>query len=128
VPNVLDYLPAQRAVMSAMIILFASVQISLVLHNETLRQALAAHRGFLRRNAGQFGWFLLICALHFFVLVAADAIIRGAIRDQALPLIVWKVVYVLARAFLTGWLLAAWVCLFRRCEAARIGQESWIRY
>ena len=128
VPNVLDYLPAQRALMSAIIILFASVQISLVLHNETLRQALAAHRGFLRRNAGQFGWFLLICALHFFLLVTADAIMRGAIHDQALPLIVWKVVYVLARAFLTGWLLAAWVCLFRRCEAARIGQESWIRY
>lgn len=128
VPNVLDYLPAQRAIMSGLIILFASVQISLVLHNETLGKALTAHREFLRRNAGQFGWFLLVSALHFFLLVTADAIVRGAIGDQAAPLILWKALYVLARAFLTGWLLAAWVRLFRQCEAARIGQESWIAF
>lgn len=128
VPNVLDYLPAQRAIMSGVIILFASVQISLVLHNETLHKALAAHRDFLRRNAGQFGWFLLVAALHFFLLVAADAIVRGAIAEQTAPLILWKATYVLARAFLTGWLLAAWVCLYRRCETARIGQETWIAY
>jgi hypothetical protein len=128
VPNVLDYLPAQRALMSGIIILFASVQISLVLHNETLRQALAAQRQFLRRNAGQFGWFLLVSALHFFLLVTADAIVRGAVGDQPAPLILWKAIYVLARAFLTGWLLAAWVRLFRQCETGRIGQETWIAY
>ena len=34
-PGVLDYLPLQRVIMSALIIVFCSVQVSLVLHNET---------------------------------------------------------------------------------------------
>ncbi len=128
IPNVLDYLPVQRAVMSALIILFSSVQISLVLHNEKLREAIAAHRLFLQQNAVRFGWFLLICALHFFFLIAADAIVRGAIAERTAVLLIWKAIYVLARGFLTGWLLASWVCLFRQCETARIGQETWIAY
>src|SRR5438270_5754673 len=79
VPGVLDYLPLERFIMSALIISFASVQISLVLHNETLRAALSAHREFIRRNAFRFGWFLLIAALHFFFLTACDVIVRTAV-------------------------------------------------
>lgn len=128
VPNVLDYLPLERIAMSGLIILFCSVQISLVLHNETLGAAVRAHRDFIRRNAGRFGWFVLICGLHYVVLVAVDAVMRGAIADRAAAAILWKLMYVLLRGFITGWLLAAWVCLFRQCETARIGQESWIPY
>ncbi|MFL6584570.1 MAG: hypothetical protein ACJ8KU_08640, partial [Chthoniobacterales bacterium] len=123
IPNVLDWLPLQRAVMGTLLILFCSVQISLVLHNEKLREAIRAHWEFLRRNAGRFGWFLLIAGLQFFILVSADAIMRGAIADRTPALLMWKALYVLARAFVTGWLLASWVCLFRQCETARIGQE-----
>ena len=128
VPGVLDYLPLERVIMSALIILFASVQISLVLHNETLRDALRAHREFIRRNAFRFGWFLLIAALHFFFLTACDAIVRTAIADRVVAVIIWKIFYVLARGLITGWLLASWVCLFRQCETRRANQETWIRY
>lgn len=128
IPDVLDYLPRERLVMSVLIILFSSVQISLVLHNEKLRQAIHAHWLFLRNNPGRFGWFLLIAAMHFFLLMAADAIVRGAIADRTMAIIIWKVVYVFARGLITGWLLAAWVCLFRQCETGRINQESWIAY
>ena len=128
IPDVLDYLPLERLVMSVLIILFSSVQISLVLHNEKLREAIRAHWLFLRQNAGRFGWFLLIAAMHFFLLMAADAIVRGAIADRTVAFIIWKLVYVFARGLITGWLLAAWVCLFRQCETGRINQESWIRY
>ena len=76
-PDVLDYLPLQRALMVCFILAFSSVQISLVLHNENLREAIGAHCHFLWRNGYRFGWFLLICALHFFLLTAADAIVRG---------------------------------------------------
>jgi hypothetical protein len=127
-PGVLDYQPLERYFMSALIIAFSSVQISLVLHNESLRDAIRAHWQFIRRNFGRFGWFLLICAIHFFFLVAADAIMRGAIGDRTAPLIVWKMIYVVARGLVTGWLLASWVCLFRQCETGRINQETWIRY
>ena len=80
IPNVLDYQPLQRLVMCLFIIAFASVQVSLALHNEDLSEAIRAHFDFLRRNGGRFGWFLLICALHFFFLMSCDAIVRGAIE------------------------------------------------
>jgi len=128
IPNVLDYLPLQRLLMCLVIMLFASVQVSLALHNEKLREAIRAHRDFLRRNGGRFGWFLLICALHFFFIMAWDAIARAAIADRLIALIAWKCILVCARGFITGWLLASWVCLFRQYETGRIGQESWIQY
>lgn len=128
VPDVLDYLPFQRVLMCGLIISFASVQVSLALHNENLGDAIRAHREFIRRNGGRLGWFLLICALHFFFIMACDAIVRGAIADRLVALIIWKCIFVSVRGFITGWLLASWVCLFRQCETGRVDQESWIQY
>ena len=48
IPDVLDYLPIERVVMCGIIIAFSSVQISLALHNETLREAIHAHREFIQ--------------------------------------------------------------------------------
>jgi len=128
VPDVLDYLPLQRLIMSGLIILFSSVQISLALHNETLAEAVRAHRQFIRQNTGRFGWFLLICGLHFYFIIALDAVVRGAIADRLMALFFWKCLFAVLRGFITGWLLASWVCLFRQWETGRSAQESWIRY
>ncbi|HEV2994522.1 MAG TPA: hypothetical protein VGW99_01060 [Chthoniobacterales bacterium] len=128
IPGVLDYLPIERLVMSGLIITFCSMQISLALHNETLGEAFRAHLEFLRENAGRVGWFLLICALHFFFLMAGDAIVRGAIADRVIAVVLWKCVFICARGFITGWLLASWVCLFRRGETGHVYQQSWIQY
>jgi hypothetical protein len=128
VPGVLDFLPLERLIMSGLIIAFCSVQISLVLHNESLGAAFRAHREFIRRNLFRFAWFFLIAALHFFFLTACDAIVRGAVADRVAGVIVWKIIYVCVRGLITGWLLASWVCLFRQCETARANQETWIRY
>jgi len=128
VPDVLDYLPYERLVMSGLIIAFCSVQISLVLHNESLGAAVRAHFEFIRKNVFRFSWFLLIAGLHFFFLTACDAIVRGAVADRVVAMIGWKIIYVCVRGLITGWLLASWVCLFRQCEAARANQETWIAY
>jgi hypothetical protein len=128
IPDVLDYLPIERAVMCGLIIAFSSVQISLALHNETLHEAIRAHREFIRNNLGRFGWFLLICGIHFFFLTTADAIVRGAIADRAIVMIIWKSMFVFVRGFITGWLLASWVCLFRRGETGDVYQQTWIEY
>jgi hypothetical protein len=71
---------------------------------------------------------LLICALHFFLIMTCDAIVRGAIADRALALIIWKCIFVVARGLITGWLLASWVILFRQYDTGRLDQETWIRY
>ena len=128
IPDVLDYLPFERAIMCALILTFCSVQISLALHNETLREAIRAHREFVRNNLSRVGWFLLICAIHFFFLTTADAIVRGAIADRLIAMILWKSIFVLLRGFITGWLLASWVCLFRRGEKGDVYQQAWIEY
>jgi hypothetical protein len=128
IPDVLDYLPIERVVMCGLIIAFSSVQISLALHNETLRGAIRAHREFIRKNLNRFGWFLLICGIHFFILTAADAIIRGAIADRELAMILWRSIFVLVRGLVTGWLLASWVCLFRRGETGAVYQQALIEY
>ncbi|MGZ4982868.1 MAG: hypothetical protein ACXV9Q_02110 [Chthoniobacterales bacterium] len=127
-PGVLDYQPMERYVMSGLLVLFATVQISLVLHNESLPAALHAHWQFLRRNFTRFAWFVLICALHFFFLSMCDALVRSATADRLLAALIWKILYACGRGFVIGWLLASWVCLFRQCETGRIDQESWIRY
>ena len=82
----------------------------------------------IRRNAGCFGWFLLVCAMHFFFIIALDAVVRAAIADRLLALFIWKSVFVALRGVVTGWLLASWVCLFRQYETGRVNQERWIQY
>ncbi len=128
IPGVLDYLPAARVFMSGLIIVFCSMQISLALHNETLAEALSAHYRFVQHHAGRLGWFLVICGMHFFAIIVCDAIVRSAIADRLGALFVWKAVFACLRGLVTGWLLAAWVCLFRQCETGRFQQEKWIRY
>jgi hypothetical protein len=128
VPDVLDYLPLQRVFMSGFILAFCSVQISLVLHNETLREALRAHCQLIRHDFRRLAWFCLICALNFSLILVLDAIVRSAIADRTVVMIVWKSIFVFLRALVTGWLLASWVVLFRQCETGRIAQENWIRY
>ncbi len=128
VPGVLDYLPIGRGVMAVLLISFAAMQVSLVLHNETLAEAFRAHWQFVRRHSYRLVWFLLICALHFWFLSLADTVIRAAATERLLALLLWKIFYVLARAFVTGWLLASWVALFRQCEIGLVNRESWIRF
>jgi hypothetical protein len=128
IPDVLDYLPFERALMCGLIIAFCAMQISLALHNETLREANHAHWEFVRNNLSRVGWFLLICGMHFFFLTVADAIVRGAIADRPVTKILWGSLYVFVRGFIAGWLLASWVCLFRRGETSDVYQQTWIEY
>ncbi len=128
VPGVLDYLPIGRGVMAVLLIAFAALQVSLVLHNETLGEAFRAHWQFVRRHSYRLVWFLIICALHYWFLSLADSVVRAAATERLLALLLWKIFYVLARAFVTGWLLASWVALFRQCEIGLVNRESWIRY
>ena len=128
IPDVLDYLPIQRVVMSALIITFASVQVSLALHNESLREAIRAHFAFVRRNLRRFAWFLLIAGIHFFFLMSCDALARAAMADRVAASMIWTILFVCARGFITGWLLASWVCLFRQGETKHVAEQLWIQY
>src|SRR5207247_6784458 len=107
---------------------YVSLHNSLELHNDTLVEAFLAQSQFIRQNAGRFGWFLIICAVHFFAIMICDAILRSAIADRLGALFLWKLSFAFLRGIVTGWLLASWVCLFRQCETGRITGEKWIQY
>jgi hypothetical protein len=124
--DVLDYLPFQRVAMSAFLLAFCTIQVSLVLHNEKLREAMSAHGEFLRRHLVRLVWFLVIGFINFYLAMTLDAVMRAAIADRVVAVIAWKIVFVSIRALLTGWLLASWVCLFRACEAERVREERFL--
>ena len=104
------------------------MQISLVLHNETLGAALRAHWQLLRRESHRMAWFFLICGINFSLVLMLDAAARGAIADRPIAMIVWRSIFVFVRALVIGWLLACWVVLFRQYETGRVAQERWIAY
>ncbi len=52
----------------------------------------------------------------------------AAAVERPLALISWTLLFLLVRSFVTGWLLASWVCLYRQCEIGRVNRETWIRY
>jgi len=128
IPRFSVYRRIARVLMSVLIIAFCSVQISLVLHNETLIEAMRAHVHFIQRNAGRLVWFLLICGIHFYGITVCNAILRNAIADRLGALLLWNFSFACLQGLITGWLLASWVCLFRQCETRRIHQEKWIQY
>lgn len=116
-----------RPVLAVFLILFASMQITLTFHSETLRKALGDHLAFLRRHGWKFFWFLLIAGLHFFLLSLLNRTLIRGLGPETAPALAWNLLYPLVAAGVAGWLLASWVCLFKRCEARRVRAEKPIR-
>lgn len=117
-----------RPLLALLLIAFASVQVTLTFHSESLRKALADHLRFVRGNFSSLLWFLLIAALHAFLLALGNqGILRGFGAETAAAA-AWSLVYPLLAGALAAWLLASWVCLYKRCEAGRLRRDLLIRY
>ncbi len=108
---------------------FCSLQILLVFHNETLRAACLDHFRLLRRYGLHVGWLFVVSLLHFFVLVVANAFLSQALGRWTWPAVAWGlVVYPVLWRSLASWLLASWVCLFKRCESGRADADELVRF
>jgi hypothetical protein len=117
-----------RAMLSAFLLCCASVQITLVFHSESWRKALRDHVRFLDRHWWPFIWFVVIAALHLYLFqVGAGLVLRGLGEETAAG-IVWMLVSPWLRAMIAGWLLASWVCFFRRCDTGHDAVEELIQY
>jgi len=105
-----------RPTLAAIMLLLATVQIRLVLHNDSLRGALAAHGRFLRMHGLSCLVFLLAGFSVLFLLqilrLGGAAWFGAAIFKQ-----VWSIVLEIGGAISGGWILASWVCFYKRCEA-----------
>ncbi len=117
-----------RPLLALFLIAAATVQITLTFHSESLRKALRDHVSFLRRNWWEFLWFLLVAGLHFFLLNFVNQTIVLGFREESSATLIWNFVYPLLAAFVSGWLLATWVCVFKRCETGRLHPDDWIKF
>lgn len=112
-----------RWVLALLILAACAVQITLIFHNESLRQALADHARLLRRHGLQVGWFAVTGLLHLFLLALLNATLIHGFAAGSWPALGWSLVYPIIWAAIAGWLLASWVALFRRCEPGHAESE-----
>ena len=104
-----------RPTLAAVMLALATVQIRLVLHNDSLRGAIVAHGRFLKRHGAPCFVFLLSAfALLFllqFVHHAGNRFLGADIWRH-----LWTILLEVLGAISGGWILASWVCFYKRCE------------
>jgi len=105
-----------RYVFAGLLLLFMSMQAWLTLHGETLRRAFAAHWRLIRRHWWAVSWFVITAFVHCFGLQFLRAAVMRGVGEETVPGIVWAMIWPWIFGLVAGWLLAAWVCLFKRCE------------
>ncbi len=105
-----------RPGLAAAMIALATIQIRLALHSDSLLGAALAHCQFLKRNGFTCLVFLLAALGMLFSLQAVQ---RGvsAWLETALWSNVWTTLLEVLSAMLMGWILASWVCFYKRTEA-----------
>jgi len=104
-----------RPTLAAVMLALATVQIRLVLHNNSLHDAIAAHVRFLKRHGLRCLVFLLAAfALLFLLQVFQSG--GNAWLGAAVWRHVWTILLEILGAIAGGWVLASWVCFYKRCE------------
>ena len=128
-PHYVDHIA--RPILVAFLFLFSGIQIILTFHSESLRKAMRDYFHFLRKDAWSISWFLLVAVVHFYFLNVLNGLMNAGFASNegvtALT-VVWRLFYPLLAAFVSGWLLASWVCLYKRSEAGRVHAGDWIKY
>lgn len=105
-----------RPAIAVFLILFATVQITLVFHSESLRQALRDHLRYLQTHGLYLTWFLLIAAIHLYAFHFLDNALKFGLGEGSVAGLVWQLLSPIPKTFLAGWLMASWVCLFKKTE------------
>jgi hypothetical protein len=118
-----------RPALAIFLISFSTMQITLTFHSETLGKAMAQHLQFVRRHWWQLGWFLAIAAVHLFGLALLNRTLTlGFGGDSTAAGLIWSFVRPVIGALLAGWLLSAWVSLYKRCESGSMKGPDWIPF
>jgi hypothetical protein len=102
-----------RSLLTAVLLLFATIQITLTFHSESLGKALHHHLHFLARHWWTFGWFLILAALHFYLALVFFSLVQQALGEGTAAGITWGLVTPWLNGLIAAWLLAAWVCYFK---------------
>jgi hypothetical protein len=117
-----------RPALAVFLVFFSTVQIILTFHSESLRKALRDHVQFARRNGMPLAWFVLLAGLGFYLINALNALLVRGMGEGTAIIVAWQLLFPLLEAFVAAWMLASWVCLFKRCESGRINVDNWIQF
>ncbi|HEX8312343.1 MAG TPA: hypothetical protein VF614_13565 [Chthoniobacteraceae bacterium] len=121
-----DALPKARAALAVFILFGATIQITLTFHSESLRKAMRDHARFVFRNWWPFGWFLVVAALHFYALHVLQLSVARGVGEGTALWVAWMLLFPWLGAYVAGWLLASWVCVFKRCDTGRAANDNWL--
>jgi hypothetical protein len=110
-----------RPLIAMILVFFCSVQIALVLHNQTLQKALQEHASLMRASWYRILWFVIVAGFHLFVLCWVGEAVLACYPVMSVPYVLASLLVSFAKAVVAAWLLTSWVCLYR--DARRPGQE-----
>lgn len=114
-----------RPIMAIFLIVFSTVQITLTFHSESLREAFRDHCRFVVRNASALFWFVIVALVHFYGFHFLNNALRFGLGEGAAPGLIWQLAAPLLGTFLAAWLLASWVCLFKRSDTGHSHEKYW---
>lgn len=117
-----------RTVLAVVLLFWSTVQITLIFHSEALLKALRDHLHFVVRHAWPFAWFVIIATLHFYLFQIAQGLVLRGLGEETAAGVAWSLVAPWAKAVIAAWLLASWVCLFKRCDTGCSEAEDLIRF
>ncbi len=117
-----------RSLLTGALLATSTMQITLTFHSESLRAAMHDHWRFLRRHSWPYAWFLAIAAAHCHLLEVLNRTMQSGLREGTALGIAWQLLFPWLAALLAAWLLASWVCLYRRCDTGRRTNENWIAF
>lgn len=118
-----------RPAMAIFLIALATVQITLTFHAESLRQAVRDHFRFVRKHPGGLAWFWAIALIHFYAFHFLNSVMRTGLGDGTFSGVAWQLSAApLLHSFLAAWLLASWVCWFKKASSGRAHDPNWVPY
>ncbi|MBV9127741.1 MAG: hypothetical protein JO117_06595 [Verrucomicrobia bacterium] len=125
----LGWVQAGRWLLAFVLLTFATVQLSMVFHRRTLRAAVRNNWRLWRRHGSLLGWLMTLALIHFALLTTTHgAFVAAAGGEGSWPANGLLLLFPLAWSALGGWLLASWVCLFRRLERDRPEAEDLVEF
>lgn len=128
-PNAIHYIDhVARPFLAAFLLFFCTLQITLTFHSESLRRAMKDHFKFWRKNVSPLVWFFAIAFIHFYGFSFFNGILRHGLGEGTAVGILWQLAAPIIEAFIAGWMLASWVCIFRRADTGRSQHENWIAF
>jgi hypothetical protein len=117
-----------RAIIAVFLLMFASVQITLTFHSESLRKAFSDHFRLLRRYGWPIFWFIMVALVHFYFAHVLNSILVRAVGDGTLLWILWRCLFPWIAGAVGAWLLASWVSLYKRCDSDHVSADNWIQF